>query len=88
MVREGVLDSVQIVTSLIVLTLFIPCVANFFMIIREQGMRKALLMLAAFITPFAIAVGGVVGWLLTHVRNSFLTPDLCIIGLRKISLKF
>jgi ferrous iron transport protein B len=70
MVRDGALDSVQIVTSLIVLTLFIPCVANFFMIIREQGMRKALLMLA-FITPFAIAVGGIVGWLLRALHIHF-----------------
>lgn len=70
MVREGALDNIQIVTSLIVLTLFIPCVANFFMIVREQGVRKALLMLA-FITPFAIAVGGVVGWLLRAFRIHF-----------------
>lgn len=70
MVRDHALDSVQIVTSLIVLTLFIPCIANFFMIIREQGMRKALLMLA-FITPFAIAVGGVVGWLLRALHIHF-----------------
>lgn len=70
LVRTGQMDVVQIVTALIVLTLFIPCVANFFMMIREHGTKKALLMLA-FITPFAIGVGGVVAWLLRTLRITF-----------------
>ncbi|MBK7597325.1 MAG: ferrous iron transporter B [Acidobacteria bacterium] len=70
MVRNGLMDSVQIVTSLIVLTLFIPCVANFFMIIREQGTKRAMLILA-FITPFAIAVGAVVNFLLRYFGITF-----------------
>jgi ferrous iron transport protein B len=70
MVRDGALNPVQIVTALIVLTLFIPCVANFFMIIREQGLKKALYILA-FITPFAVAVGGVVGWALRALKITF-----------------
>jgi ferrous iron transport protein B len=70
MVREGQMNPVQIVTSLIVLTLFIPCVANFFMIIREHGTRKALYILA-FITPFAIAVGGIVSWVLRTLNIHF-----------------
>lgn len=70
MVREGLMNPVQIVVALIVLTLFIPCVANFFMIIREQGLKKALLILA-FITPFAITVGGVVSWVLRTLHVQF-----------------
>jgi ferrous iron transport protein B len=70
MVQNGQMTSVQIVTALIVLTLFIPCVANFFMIIREQGLKKAMYILA-FITPFAIAVGGVVNWLLRLLNIHF-----------------
>ena len=70
MVNNGALSPVQIVTALIVLTLFIPCIANFFMIIREHGTRKALLILA-FITPFAITVGGVVSWLLRTLKITF-----------------
>jgi ferrous iron transport protein B len=70
MVRDGVLTPVQITTALITLTLFIPCIANFFMMIREHGTRKALLMLA-FITPFAIAVGGAVSWLLRALQITF-----------------
>lgn len=70
MVEKGLLTPVQIVVALIVLTLFIPCVANFFMIIREQGLKKALYILA-FITPFAITVGGVVSWLLRALKIHF-----------------
>lgn len=70
MVGKGLMTPVQIVVSLIVLTLFIPCVANFFMIIREQGTKKALIILA-FITPFAIAVGGVVNLVLRALNIGF-----------------
>jgi ferrous iron transport protein B len=70
MVRDGLLTPVQITTALITLTLFIPCIANFFMIIREQGLRKALYILA-FITPFAIAVGGAVSWILRTLNITF-----------------
>ncbi|HZS08272.1 MAG TPA: ferrous iron transporter B [Blastocatellia bacterium] len=70
MVHDGVLSPVQIVTALVVLTLFIPCIANFFMIVREHGTRKALYILA-FITPFAIAVGGAVSWVLRTLHIHF-----------------
>lgn len=70
MVRSGGMTPVQILTALIVLTLFIPCVANFFMMIREIGTKRAMLMLA-FITPFAIAVGAAVGWVLRALNVHF-----------------
>jgi ferrous iron transport protein B len=61
--RDGQLDPTQIVVSLSTLTLFIPCLANFFMIIKERGWRIALAM-AAFIFPFAILVGGSLNFVL------------------------
>ena len=70
MVGQGLMSPVQIVVSLIVLTLFIPCVANFFMIVREQGTKKALIILG-FITPFAIAVGGIVNVILRVLKITF-----------------
>ena len=70
MVEAKTMDSVQIVVALITLTLFIPCVANFFMMIREHGVKKAMYMLA-FITPFAIAVGGAVSWILRSLNIHF-----------------
>ncbi|HKY31119.1 MAG TPA: ferrous iron transport protein B [Candidatus Polarisedimenticolia bacterium] len=53
---QGSLDPVQAVVSLVVMTLFIPCVANLLMIVKEQGARAALAV-AAFVFPFAVLVG-------------------------------
>lgn len=60
MASDNMLTMQQLVVAMIVMTLFVPCIANFFVMIKEHGFRKALAMLA-FITPFAIAVGAVVG---------------------------
>jgi len=54
--QSGQLDPIQTVVSLVVITLFMPCIANFLMIIKEQGIRTALLM-SAFILPFALIIG-------------------------------
>jgi ferrous iron transport protein B len=63
--KEGLLDPVQIVVSLTVMTLFVPCIANFFMMVKERGIRAALYMIA-FIFPFAFGVGGVMNWVLRY----------------------
>ena len=63
MQKQGMLDPIQTVVSLVVITLFVPCIANFFMMVKEQGMKVALYMVA-FIFPFAFAVGGVLNWVL------------------------
>jgi Fe2+ transport system protein B len=55
--EEGLLDPTQIVVSLVTVTLFIPCVANFLMIVKERGLATALAV-AAFIFPFAVLAGG------------------------------
>jgi ferrous iron transport protein B len=61
--KEGMLDPIQIVVSLTVITLFVPCIANFFMMVKERGLKAALYMVA-FIFPFAFGVGGVLNWVL------------------------
>lgn len=61
--EQGALDPIQAIVSLVVITLFIPCIANFFVIIKEHGMKKALAMLS-LIFPIAILVGGIVNFLL------------------------
>ncbi len=61
---EGMLSPVQIVVALVTITLFIPCIANLLMIIKEQGARVGALV-AAFVFPFAIAVGGILNFILT-----------------------
>lgn len=61
--QEGLLNPVQIVVSLVTMTLFIPCIANLLMIVKEKGSRVAVAV-AAFIFPFAILVGGGLNFLL------------------------
>ena len=67
--KNGLLDPIQIVVSLVVITLFVPCIANFFMMVKERGLKTALYMVA-FIFPFAFAVGGVLNWILRTLKVS------------------
>ena len=67
MFQKGELDAVQALVSLVVITLFIPCVANFLVMIKERGLKTALAM-TAFIVPFAFAVGGVLNLLLRTLK--------------------
>ncbi len=64
--RNGGLDPIQVVTSLITITLFMPCIANFFVVIKEHGMKAAILM-GLFIIPFALLIGGAVNFTLRGV---------------------
>jgi len=56
MTQDGRLDPGQALVAMVTITLFIPCIANFFMIVKEKGWRTALA-IAAFVFPFALAVG-------------------------------
>jgi len=56
--QQGLLDPVQIVVSMVVITLFVPCIANFLMIVKEYGVRIGLAV-AATVFPLALLVGGV-----------------------------
>jgi ferrous iron transport protein B len=60
---DGLLDPVQVVVSLVTLTLFVPCLAHFLMMIKERGARTSLIMLAVII-PTALTVGGILNWVL------------------------
>jgi ferrous iron transport protein B len=61
--QQGLLDGVQALVSLVVITLFVPCIANFFMMIKERGLAASVAM-AGFIVPFAFLVGGVLNYVL------------------------
>jgi ferrous iron transport protein B len=63
MAQAGTLDPVQVVVAVVVITLFIPCIANFFMMVKERGWKTGLA-IAAFIFPFALAVGAALNWTL------------------------
>ena len=55
--REGWLDGRQIVISLVIITLYVPCIANFFVMIKERGLRAALAIVGVILV-IATAVGG------------------------------
>jgi ferrous iron transport protein B len=53
------LMEIEVVVALVTVTLFIPCIANFFMILKERGWKTGVAMLA-FILPFSVGVGALV----------------------------
>lgn len=56
MQSAGLMNGRQMVVAAATLTLFIPCIAQFTMMIKERGMKAALAM-TAFILPFAFGAG-------------------------------
>jgi ferrous iron transport protein B len=69
MANAGQLDPINVVVALVTITLFIPCIANFFMIVKEKSWRTALA-IAGFVFPFAILVGGGVNLVLRAIGAS------------------
>jgi len=64
--RAGELDKIQIFVSLIVITLFVPCIAQFFVTVKERGL-KAALMIAGFVFIFAFLAGGFLNFILRYL---------------------
>jgi len=63
MVKQGELNSIQIIVAIIVITLFIPCISNVMAMIKELKPRKALLMVF-IITLAAFMIGGMINYIL------------------------
>ncbi len=64
MQSQGHLNDLQALVSITTITLFIPCIASVFMMIKERGWKTALGMVM-FILPFSILVGGLLMRLLS-----------------------
>ena len=64
--QQGLLDPVQVVVSMVVITLFVPCIANFLMIVKEYGARIGLAV-AGVVFPLALLVGGALNVALRQV---------------------
>jgi ferrous iron transport protein B len=62
--KQGLMNEDQVIVSIVTLTLFVPCLASFFMIIKERGMKTSLLMFG-LITAFALLVGGGIHFVLS-----------------------
>ena len=65
--EQGLLNTEQVVVSLVTITLFIPCIANFFMIVKERGL-KAALVIAGFVFPFSFLAGGLLHRVLISLK--------------------
>jgi ferrous iron transport protein B len=59
---------VQVTVALVTITLFVPCIANFFMILKERGWKTGAAIMG-FILPFAFAVGALLNVLMRIGRT-------------------
>jgi ferrous iron transport protein B len=66
MQSQGLLTPIQVVVSMVTITLFIPCIASILMIAKERGWKTALGM-TALILPLSFLVGGVLNHVLLFV---------------------
>ncbi len=64
---RNTMTGAQILVSTVTMTLFIPCVAQFAVTLKERGWKTAV-GIVAFVFPFAFAVGGLLNWLLAALR--------------------
>ena len=62
MANAGLLTREQIIIALVTITLFVPCIANFFVMVKERGTKTALA-ITVFVVPFAFVVGGALHFL-------------------------
>jgi ferrous iron transport protein B len=69
MQSSGALTGIPLVVSAVTLTLFVPCIAQFSVMLKERGAKTALA-IAGFIFPFAFFVGYILNLLLTKVGAS------------------
>ncbi|MBI4691640.1 MAG: ferrous iron transport protein B [Nitrospirae bacterium] len=70
MAEKGLLTPLQSVVSLVTITLFIPCLANFFMIVKERGIKTAL-GIVAIVFPTAFLGGGILNLILKALDVNF-----------------
>jgi len=53
----------------VTMTIFVPCIAQFSVTVKERGWKTALA-IAAFIFPFAFLVGVMLNWMLHLLGGS------------------
>lgn len=63
MAQKGLLTPNQVLVALVTITLFVPCIANFFVIIKERGWKTALI-ISGVVIVIALLMGGIVNFVL------------------------
>jgi ferrous iron transport protein B len=61
--KNGVLNGVQMTVASVTLTLFVPCIAQFSVMLKERGL-KTTLAIVTFIFPFAFFAGYILNLIL------------------------
>lgn len=61
--ENGWMSPAQVTVALVVITLFMPCIAQFFVTIKERGLKTTLL-IAGFVLSFSLLIGGLMNWVL------------------------
>lgn len=69
MYNSGAIAGISLVVAAVILTLFVPCIAQFSVMIKERGVKTALA-ISLFIFPFAFAVGFLLNILLRGIGVS------------------
>ena len=64
---SGIILGIPLVVAAVTLTLFLPCVAQFSVMLKERGVKTALA-IALFIFPFAFFVGFLLNLILTALK--------------------
>ncbi len=67
--NSGILLGVPLVVAAVTLTLFIPCIAQFSVMLKERGVKTALA-ITLFVFPFAFFVGFILNLVLTNLGVS------------------
>jgi ferrous iron transport protein B len=70
MLDASVIDHLQLVVAMIVTILFIPCITNFMLVIKEQGPKKAFAIIVS-VTTCALLTGGVMNYFLRWTHFTF-----------------
>lgn len=66
--QQGLLNHRQVLVALVTITLFVPCIANFFVMIKERGWKTASVIVAVVMT-ISLLVGGLLNHLLQGVMG-------------------
>ncbi len=64
---QSTLKATQLLVATVTITLFVPCIAQFSVTVKERGWKMALA-IAAFIFPFSFLVGALLNWVLTTFK--------------------
>jgi ferrous iron transport protein B len=70
MYGKGLMDNLQAFVATMVMTLFIPCTASTFVIIKERGIGVGLAMVS-FVTVYAIVAGAIINLFLRLLHITF-----------------